>query len=291
MENYDYKAGSNITNQTNKDNYTNWFPSASVGYENDNNQYRLSYSKRISRPDYLSLNPYYQYLDAYTIERGNPLLKPQIYHSFEINYVYKRTLLFSLYGYLYDNGFIDVLDYQKDGNYNILYKSNASRGSRFGFSSSMTFNVGKWWQMQHNLDAYLESEKSEVENYAYDSTGYGFVLDMYHHFTLPKSWAITLNGFLAGRNKTPTGHNPSIYDLNISLKKSLMDEKLQFALSATNILKKSRYDNYSTVNNIKTHWINKWETRSFRLQITYRFGGNKDKKVKSTSLDEEENRI
>jgi len=291
MENYDYRAISHITNQTNKDNYTNWFPSASASYENENNQYRLSYSKRISRPDYLSLNPYYEYLDAYSIERGNPFLKPQIYHSFEINYIYKHTYSFGLYGYLYKDGFLNVIDYQKNENYNILYESNASKGSRFGFSSSITFNGGKWWEMQYNLDAYWGSEKSEIENYAYDGKSYGFELNMYHRFTLPKSWTITLNGFLNGRNKTPTGYSPATYDFSISLKKSFMDEKLQFALSATNILKKSMYNNYSTVNNIETHWINKWETRKFSLQITYRFGGNKDKKVKSTSLDEEKNRI
>src|SRR5690606_17526014 len=94
MENYAYEATSNINQLTNKDNYTNWFPSASVSYKNDQNQYRASYSRRISRPGYLSLNPYFEYLDAYSIERGNPNLKPQMYHSFELNYIYKNSYSF-----------------------------------------------------------------------------------------------------------------------------------------------------------------------------------------------------
>ena len=291
MENYHYEATSNVNQQTNKDSYTNWFPSASVNYENGNHQYRLSYSKRISRPNYLKLNPYFEYLDAYSIEKGNPNLKPQLYNSFELNYIYKNSLSFGLYGYLYKDGFLSVIDYQENENYNILYESNASKGSRFGFSTSIPHEVGKWWTMQYSLDAYLESEKSEIANYAYDGTGYGFEFNMFHRFTFLKSWTITWNGFLTGRNKTPTGYDPVIYDFSTSVKKTFMDEKLQLVAGCTNVLKKSMWNSFSTVDNLSTHWINKWETRKFYLQLTYRFGGTKEKKVKGTSLNEEKNRL
>lgn len=291
MENYNYKAISQVNNQTNKDNYTNWFPSASLSYQNDNHQYRLSYSRRISRPSYLGLNPYYQYLDAYSIEKGNPALKPQFYDSFELNYIYKNSFSFGLYGYLYKDGFVHVIDYQDVENYNIIYESNASNGSRFGFSASIPYEIGKWWTMQFSLDAYLSDEKSEIPDYAYEGNGYGYEINMNHRFNLPKNWVFTLNGFLNGRNQTPTGYNPMIYDFSTSLKKSFMDDKLQFAAGCSNILKKSMWNAYSTVDNVTTHWINKWETRRFYLQLTYKFGGNTEKKVKNTSLDEEQGRM
>lgn len=291
MENYDYEAVSKINNITNRDNYTNWFPSASVNYQKDNHQCRASYSRRIARPSYLNLNPYFQYLDAYSIERGNPNLKPQMFHSFELNYIYKNALSFGLYGYLYQDGFVDVIDYQTQQNYNIIYQSNASKGSRFGFSASIPYEVGKWWTMQFGLDAYLETEKSEINNYSYDGNGYGYEFNTYHKFTLPKKWVITWNGFLSGRAKTPTGYTPLIYDFSASVRKSLMNEKIQLLAGCSNILKNSMWNNVSTVENVTTHWVNKWETRRFYLQLTYRFGSNKEKKVKNTSLDEEKNRI
>lgn len=291
MENYHYQAHSKVNNQTNENSYTNWFPSASASYKSGKNQYRLSYSKRISRPDYLSLNPYFKYLDAYSIEKGNPYLKPQIFHSFELNYIYKNAFSFSLYGYLYNDGFLKVIDYQENENYNIIYSSNASKGSRFGLSASVPYEVGKWWAMQFSLDGYLTSEESNIENYAYDGSGYGYVFNMYHRFNLPQSWVITWNGFLSGRSKTPTGYIPTVYDFSMSVKKSFMDERLQLIAGCTNILKKSMWNRFSTVENTSTHWINKWETRKFYLQLTYRFGGNKEKKVKTTTLDEEENRM
>lgn len=291
MENYDYEATSKISNETNKDNYTHWFPSASVGYRVDNNQYRLSYSRRISRPNYLSLNPYYHYLDSYSVEKGNPDLKPQIYHSFELNYVYKSALSFGLYGYLYNDKFVNVVDYQSDENYNIVYQSNSSNGSRFGFSAAIPYEVGDWWVMQFNFDAYLSQEKSEIPNYEYDGKGYGYEFSLYHKFNLPQNWSIFWNGFYSSRNETPTGYSPAVYDMSASLRKSFLDDKLQWTLGVSNLLKKSMWNTYSTINNVTTHWVNRWETRSFYTQLTYVFGGNKDRKVKKTSLGEEQNRI
>lgn len=291
MENYNYKATSKNTKESNSENYTHWFPSASASYSSDNNVYRLSYSRRISRPDYLSLNPYYQYLDAYSIERGNPDLRPQLYHSFELNYIYKNALSFSLYGYRYKDGFVDVVDYQPEENYNIIYDSNSFKGSRFGFSANIPYEINDWWTMQLNIDAFLIQEKSEIPNYAYNGRGYGYDLSSYHKFNLSRNWTYYINGFYSGRSETPKGYSPAIYDLNTSLSKSLFDDQLQITAGVSNLLKKSMWNNYSTVNKVTTHWVNKWETRRFYMQITYRFGKKGEKKVKSISLDKEENRI
>lgn len=290
IENQDYDATSLINHKSNSGNYTQWFPSASINYQQEKHQYRLSYSKRISRPDYLKLNPFYQYLDAYSIEQGNPNLKPQIYHSFELNYIYKNALSLELYGYLYKNGFIDVINYQPQENYNILYDSNASHGSRFGFSASIPYQIGDWWTMQYSLDTYLSSEKSEIPNYAYDGKGYGYEFNMYHRFDLPHNWRIQWNGFFSGRSETPTGYNPKTYDLSASVRKSFLEDQLQVTVGGINLLKKSMWNSYSTVEDITTHWINKWETRTFSLQIKFKFGHSKEKEIKKTLLNEQ-NRI
>src|SRR5690606_20025665 len=111
VENTKYNALSKINDQENDGDYTNWFPSFSVNHTNGNNQYKLSYSRRIGRPNYLQISPYYNYLDAYTLEKGNPNIKPQFYHSFALDYVYKNAMSIGLYGYLYNKGFTDVIDY------------------------------------------------------------------------------------------------------------------------------------------------------------------------------------
>lgn len=291
LENTNYKAHSNNNQETYEGNYTHIFPSASIGYSKDKNQFRLSYSKRISRPNYLDLNPYYSYLDAYSVEKGNPNLKPQIFHSFELNFVHNYELSFSVYGYLYQDGFIKVIDYHNAENYNLIFQDNASKGSRFGFSASIPYKIKNWWTMQLGVNAYLVHEKSEVENYQYDGNGYGYDVNMYQRFSLPKNWTITWNGFYYGKSESANGYSPEVFDMSLSVKKSFMDNRLEFTAGWNNFLKKSMYNRHSTVENVSTHWINKWETGRIFLQLNYNFGSNKEKRVKSTSLEEEENRL
>jgi len=47
---------------------------------------KLNYSYRIQRPDYGSLNPFYNVSDPHNISVGNPNLKPEIGHNYEFGY-------------------------------------------------------------------------------------------------------------------------------------------------------------------------------------------------------------
>ena len=290
-EHYKYDAISRINKQANKRNYTNYFPSFSINYKKENDQYQLSYSRRISRPNYLTLNPYYQYIDTYTIERGNPYLQPQLYHSFQLSYVYKNALSVSLYGYLYNKGFVSVIDYKENQNYNLTYQANASTGNRFGISAALPYEPFYWWTMQLSLDAAYNYEKSKITDFIYAGHGFSYDISLYQNFNLKHEWSFNWNGFYTGRATTPNGYSKTTYDFSISGKKLLLDKKLQVAAGCSNILKYSFYNQITKVDNVSTNWTNRWETRRFYFQLTYYFGGGNTKRVKSASLDDEEKRI
>lgn len=290
-EYYDYNATSRTNKKTNKDNYINWFPSLSVNYKKHDNQYQLSYSRRIGRPSYLALNPYYNYIDAYTLDRGNPDLKPQLYHSFQFSYIYKSAFNVSLYGYIYDKGFTSVIDYLETENYNITYQANASKGNRFGISATLPYEPFEWWTMQLSIDGSCTYEKSEIPGFSYNGSGFGYDIFLFENFKLKQDWNIVLNGYYSGRADTPSGYSRATYDFSLSVKKYMLDKKLMLTTGCSNILKKNLYNEVTQVENVKTEWINKWETRRFYFQATYYFGGGKAKKVKSTSLGDENERI
>lgn len=290
-EYYEYDATSRTNKQTNKDSYINWFPSLSINYKKEDNQYQLSYSRRIGRPAYLALNPYYNYIDAYTLDRGNPDLKPQLYHSFQLSYIYKSAFNLSLYGYLYNKGFTTVIDYLEAENYNITYQANASKGNRFGISATLPYEPFEWWTMQLSIDGSRTYEKSEIPGFSYNGCGFGYDISLFENFKLKQDWNIVLNGYYSGRADTPSGYSRATYDFSLSVKKYMLDKKLMLTTGCSNILKKNLYNEVTQVENVKTEWINKWETRRFYFQATYYFGGGKAKKVKSTSLGDENERI
>lgn len=291
MESYNYTTKSLNNGAVNSNSYTNWFPSFSANYKKDRNQYKIAYSRRIGRPSYLDLNPFYEYMDAYSLETGNPNLQPRLYHSFEVDYIYRNALNISLYGYLYDNAFADVIDYQEDENYNIVYTANASKGSRFGLSASVPYEVTDSYAVQLELDAAYNSETSNIPEYSYDGSGFGYDISLYQRLQLKNDWTVTWNGYYSGRATNPTGYMRSVFDFSFSVKKSLFDDKVRLLTGCTNFLKNSYYSKVSTVNNVTTDWTNRWETRKFYLQVNYYFGNAKEKKVRGTSLSEEKGRM
>jgi outer membrane receptor protein involved in Fe transport len=88
-------------------NYFKLFPTLHLQYElNDVNQFSLSYSKRINRPDADELNPNPEFTDPRNAESGNPYILPEQVHSFEFGYRYSNEK-FSItptlyYRYKYD---------------------------------------------------------------------------------------------------------------------------------------------------------------------------------------------
>jgi len=82
--------------------YNTFAPSGVISRSYKKNQtIKLSYSRRILRPGYQSLNPFVNASDPTNITTGNPYLKPEMIHYFELAYnrSYKKgySLFVSLY--------------------------------------------------------------------------------------------------------------------------------------------------------------------------------------------------
>lgn len=98
---------SNITitsvtdNTSDTKDYSNLFPTLHLGYELGENQtIQISYSRRIRRPRFWELNPFYNYSDDTNRTSGNPNLNPMYTNAFEVGYLNnwdKFTLSASVY--------------------------------------------------------------------------------------------------------------------------------------------------------------------------------------------------
>ncbi|MEJ7675794.1 MAG: outer membrane beta-barrel family protein [Chitinophagaceae bacterium] len=92
-------------------NYTDFFPTVYLSYQaNKKNNFNLNFGRRIDRPSYQDLNPFYYFLDEYTYKVGNTLLKPQFTNSLEFSHTYKGFLTTTLNYSKTTDVFADVLD-------------------------------------------------------------------------------------------------------------------------------------------------------------------------------------
>ena len=90
---------SNISQQVPEPGYNTFVPSVHLSRKlNDHQTIKLNYSKRINRPDYRELNPFVNTTDPNNFTSGNPYLKPEIQHRFELAWNYDLGPGGSLYG-------------------------------------------------------------------------------------------------------------------------------------------------------------------------------------------------
>lgn len=286
-----YNATSLTSNNTNKDNYLSLFPSFSINTNLEDNQFKFSYSRRIQRPRYLSLNPYYEYIDTYNVSVGNPNLTPQFTDAFELVWIKKQKTSVSLYANFSRDEIYEIIAYNPDTKITTLFSDNIGKSKSIGLSFNTSYAVKKWWEVQVNTEVAYGQATSNLEGYQFNNSGVSFSGAVNQSFTLAKDWSATWNSFYSQNGDYGnTSFKPS-YDMSFSMRKDFLSKKLRMNLSAQNVLKKSQWIQSTQQDNVTTNWVNRWETRKVTLSLTYNFGTAKKKEVKDADLNEEQNRL
>ena len=286
-----YDATSLTSNTTNKDSYLSLFPSFSVNGNFNDNQFKFSYSRRIQRPRYLYLNPYYEYIDTYNVSIGNPDLTPKFTNAFELVWIKKQKTSLSLFANFSQHEMYQIINYDKDTKITTLYYDNIGRSKNIGLSFNTNWSLTKWWETQLNTDVSFVQAKSDLEGYKFNDSGISYNGAINQSFTITKDWTATWNSFYSKNgNYGNTSFKPS-YDMSFSMRKDVANKKIRLNLSAQNVLKKSQWIQTTKQDNVNTKWVNRWETRKITLSVTYNFGIAKKKEIKDADLNDEQNRL
>lgn len=291
VEHINYRATSITANITNKKKYTSWFPSLSINKMFENDKIQFSYSRRIQRPKYLDLNPFYEYLDTYNVSVGNPNLQPQFTNAFNIAWIHKQKTSLSLYSNFNSDVIYYKVDYNPIENITINSQDNIASSVNVGLSFSTSLKLKKWWSIYVNNDLSYNRMKSTITNYQFDDDGYNWYVNLNNEFSLKHNWKLFLEGFYNLGGVYGNWNNKPSYDISFRVRKTFADNKWRVQLKGDNLLKKSLFSSIVTQQNVVSDWTNKWETRRISLSITYNFGAGKKKSAKRANLNDEKNRL
>lgn len=110
LENTDLQTLLVNTNELNKQNFTNLFPSFHTSYKIAKNySIQAGFSRRVRRPRLWDLNPFFNPRNNFNIRKGNPDLRPEFSDSYEISNIYEMkniSMSFSIY-HLYSTDVVD----------------------------------------------------------------------------------------------------------------------------------------------------------------------------------------
>ena len=282
------------TGETFKRDYTQLFPTAYAGYTmNDKNQFSLSYGRRIERPDYSDLNPFYYFLDKYTYQVGNPYLNPQFSHNIELSHTFKGFLTTTI-GYADINNIITDVLRQTDSTFTtFVTKDNIANQKSYTLSMNAGFPVTKWWTTNIYAQGNYNSFEGFVNNGIIKVGGYGFMTNISNQFQLKKGWGLELSGFYRSRMVEGTLVALPMGVVNFGASKNILKNKGTLKLNVRDFLDIQQFRGYSKYQNIDVTIANQWDNRVVNLSFTYRFSKGKagSQQRRQSSAEEEQNRV
>ncbi|MBN9298782.1 MAG: TonB-dependent receptor [Filimonas sp.] len=288
-------TGNSITlNRIDKRNYLDFFPTLFITQKlNDKNEINFSYTRRIRRPGYQSLNPFVSYMDPYTYFEGNPFLKPSYTNSVEVKYGFKQFLFFSLsYRHATDVMTSVIRQNQVTGvTTNTTENANSSDDIRLNVTASMPLT--KWWNSDNNLSIAYGKEKSAIKDFEYDQKAFGAGINSSNTFTLVKGFRLQADVYYYTPSRDGLTKTKSSYSVDLGVQKQIMNKKATIKFTASNVIGPSAYRAQIQSDMLNTNWVNKWEGRRYTLSFSYKFGNKnvKANRSRSTASQDEKNRL
>lgn len=287
--------GHQISNDSSfKRNYTNLFPNVGAGYNmNEKNQFNLSYSRRISRPDYDDLNPFIYFLDSLTYGQGNPYLQPQFTNNVEFSHTYNRFLTTTI-NYTNTTDIItDLLKQNTDKNTTYQTKDNFSSMKQWGISVMANITITKWWSTNIYTNVFNNDYKGLYNNDPIRVKFTSFLGNMTNTFTLGKGWNAELSGWYRSKAAEGILVANDMGAMNAAITKQLFDKKATLKLGVRDILWTQKFSGYAKYSDINVDISSRRDSRQVNLSFNYRFGKKNiaPARRKTGGADDEQNRV
>lgn len=280
--------------QTNRNNYVKFFPTAYVAYSpTDNHSVSLSYSRRIRRPSFDYLNPFIVRSSPYYYSQGNPFLKPSVMDNLEFSYVHKQNWVTSVYAWHTANfsQSIPVLDQQT--NITQTIPLNYANIFQVGISSYYNFNKWFWWNSFTGFNVNYQSVKSKVASVA-SLDGFNAYIYSNNDFAADKAktilFSVNYGVQLPGRYQI--FRISTMHMLDLGMKFLFLDKSLTLGLAVEDVLNGQRPLIAYQTNGINADIRDYNDTRCFRISVSYRFGNQKlGSKHRDFGNEDERNRV
>ena len=284
FEDTDFYANMESDNQETSLKYSNWFPSAFLTYElSKNTSFQLSYSKRLRRPRFCDLNPFWGLSDGRFNWEGNPFLEPELTDSYELGFLKEfnsGNIYIGTY-YRHTEDEIERIFDVNDNGYSVFKPVNLGFTNAYGIELNGSIEFSKKFRTTGSFNFFNSETDGNYKNQNFYSKSYSWRTRLSNNI---KMFDNKLEGQVTfdyrGPSDTPQGKSFSSYGIDLSLSKDILKDKrgtLSFTVRDLTKSRLRRYerggkpgDNYFTVGEYA------WRrTQEFRLSFQYRINQNK----------------
>ncbi|MEO9144623.1 MAG: TonB-dependent receptor [Ginsengibacter sp.] len=322
INNFSYQLGGRIessqysgelidSNRIFKNSYPlSFFPSVFLTQKiNDKEDIQLNYSRKINRPNFFQLIPYYDFTDPLNISIGNASLVPEFTNlmelSYDVNFLNGNNIIATAY-YRGTNNLISRYQYY-DKNPNPAYNDsvfinsyiNANSSQAYGLEITSINKLASWWSLTSNVNLYNSKIDGQSIKGSSNLGGqkWSWFGKLNSTFTLPHNYSIQLTGdytsktilppgrgggggrmWGGGNLSTANGYSLPIYGIDAAVKKDfLKDKSLSISASINDIFRTRITKVHSEANSSASIYSIQdverlRDPQKIRLNLSWRFG-------------------
>ena len=280
--------------QENRRGYFQVYPTAFLSYAFPNNhELQANYTRRINRPRGRQINSFRDMSDSTNISFGNPLLDPEISSAVELNYLKtwdNHAISAGLY-YRFSDNAIERVRYLDN---NVMFSTfeNVSLRQSAGLEIVAKNKVTKWLNLTTTVNCYYAAMDSVFYDTDLDGEldllypfqqSFSWNARLMANFLIPMGWSAQLTGMYRSADVVAQGKMNSQYVVDLGVRKSFLDRKLNLALSIRDLLNSRRWANTTWGDNFWQYSSHEPRGTMFSLSLTYNFGNMRAKKQRPQS--------
>lgn len=268
------------TNEVNHRKYLDFFPTTHLAYEFEGqNTLQLSYSRRITRPRFWSLLPFFGYSDSRNLFGGNPNLNPEYTHSFELGHLkyFKNGSILSSVYYRHTTGKNERLILSDSAGFTQIYPVNIGIENSVGVECTVSYQPWSWWDISGSVNIYRAIMEGDYLGIDYFNDTYAWNGNVKSKWSIAKVFHVQLSLNYISPMLDPQGEILSRYNIDGGLSLDLFKGKGTLTLNARDIFNTRKRRYIISGDGFYNEGEFQWRARQFTLNFSYRLNQPKSK--------------
>ena len=273
--------------------YRDWIPFVSIGYSRDNLNLAFSYRLNKYSPIYVMLQSSIDYESKYEYKSGDPHLKPQKQHSFNLSGNYKWLSFMAYYNYVLDMYMTWYKPYDEVNHPNVLLQTMASVPHSYycGANIRVAPSFGIWYP---NLTVSVFYSHNNVDHLNIPEFGSQpqFTFSMNNNLRLPHRWFLNLSGNVSTNAEMGIGRRKCMGNMQFRVSKNFMkNDALKVILVLQDLLHTGYY--YFEANGTQSHrtFTRYADNQQVAINVRYTFNATRNKYKGSGAGQSERQRL
>lgn len=272
------------TNEINDRSYSNFFPSLHLNYDlAANHALQVSYSRRLRRPHFRMLNPFFSFSDNRNFFTGNPNLDPEYTDSYEvgqIKYWDNLTLSTSIF-YRHSTGDFQYLRTLNADGTTISKPQNLGTRDESGLEVTAQYKGGKWLRLDANVNLFQLNSSGTFEGLDFSTENFTWSSRFTSQVTFWSNTDLQIRYNYRGPRNTAQGSRRGAGSLDLGLTKDFLSNNLSATLSVNDVFNSRKRIGVTDILDYYDKSEFQWRSRSTTLTLSYRLNQKKKKNQRS----------